>query len=96
MKKKELLNEIMGVPKAIDFWVDNISWIIAGLYKSIEDDGQPEEATVTYLKDGQKLKDISYKGKSNMTGNDFMNLILELSDLNNLRSEEHTSELQSH
>ena len=42
MKKQQLLNEIMGVPKAIDFWVDLFSIIVTGMVKGIVDNEEIE------------------------------------------------------
>ena len=40
MKKRQLINEIMGVPKAVDAWVTHISTIVTILIDDIIDGDQ--------------------------------------------------------
>ena len=51
MKKAQLLNEIMGVPKVLDFWVDYFSYILAGMAKGIVSKDEIEESEITLMKD---------------------------------------------
>ena len=97
MKKKDLLNEIMGVPKAVDFWVDAFSWILAGTAKGIVDnpDGL-DEATTNYVINGENKTGVAYKGVSEIDGDDFMNYTIELmgaSDLKDLLKDQNFQKL---
>lgn len=88
MKKKELLNEIMGVPKAIDFWVDIFSIIITGVIKSVVDNDEIEFSDVNYEDDdGNEVEDTAYRGRTMMDGKEVMNWVMKIagySDIKNL------------
>lgn len=88
MKKKELLNEIMGVPKAIDFWVDIFSIIITGVIKSVVDNDEIEVSDVNYEDDdGNEVEDTAYRGRTMMDGKEVMNWVMKIagySDIKNL------------
>lgn len=79
MKKKELLNEIMGVPKAIDFWVDIFSIIITGVIKSVVDNDEIEFSDVNYEDDdGNEVEDTAYRGRTMMDGKEVMNWVMKI------------------
>ena len=77
MKKKELLNEIMGVPKALTPWINSIvqiiyddslnfdTWDEEGLVQYINDDGEQEEGEVVRMEErfisGKKVMDSLVK-----------------------------------
>jgi hypothetical protein len=49
MNKKELLTEITGVPKAINFWIEQLSTIIADLTEELVEENSFNEVNVEYL-----------------------------------------------
>lgn len=87
MKKKELLNEIMGVPKSIDKWVDMFSYILIGMAKSIVQNKEIEVSEIKYIdpETKEKKEDIAYRGESNMDGKKVMDWILKLSGYSDLK-----------
>jgi hypothetical protein len=74
MKKKQLINEIMGVPKAVDDWVNYMTAISTLLVKDIIKD------------DKWEARDFEYKGESHamysqgtgLEGKDVTKLVLEI------------------
>ena len=76
MKKKQLINEIMGVPKAVDDWVNYITAVSTLLVNEIIEE------------DKWEARDFEYKNKSHamysqgneIKGSDVMKLILEIRD----------------
>lgn len=87
MKKKDLLNEIMGVPKSIDKWVDVFSYILAGMAKGITQKEEIEQSEIGYIdpKTNEKKEDIAYRGKSTMEGKEVMDWTLKLGGYSDLK-----------
>jgi len=80
LKKKQLLNEIMGVPKAVDFWVDYFSLITAGMIKSVIDNDQIEFSDVNYEdENGEQVEDTAYRGRVQMKGKEVTEWVLKIS-----------------
>ena len=61
MKKKELLNEIMGVPKALTPWVNALSQIVFDDVNKMVD--WDEQGPVNYVKDGEEVEGMAYRLK---------------------------------
>ncbi len=78
----------MGVPKAIDFWVDIFSIIITGVIKSVVDNDEIEFSDVNYEDDdGNEVEDTAYRGRTMMDGKEVMNWVMKIagySDIKNL------------
>ncbi len=78
----------MGVPKAIDFWVDIFSIIITGVIKSVVDNDEIEVSDVNYEDDdGNEVEDTAYRGRTMMDGKEVMNWVMKIagySDIKNL------------
>lgn len=86
MKKAQLLNEIMGVPKALDFWVDYFSYILAGMAKGIVSKDEIEESRITYLNnENEEVESVAYRGRAKMEGKEFMGWVLKLGGYENLK-----------
>lgn len=77
----------MGVPKAIDNWVDSLSYIIAGLAKGITQKDEIEESEINYLnpKTGKEETGSAYRGKSRLFGKEVMNWVLKLGGYSDLK-----------
>ena len=87
MKKKDLLNEIMGVPKSIDKWVDVFSYILAGMAKGITQKEEIEESEIGYIdpETKEEKQDVAYRGKSTMEGKEVMEWTLKLGGYSDLK-----------
>lgn len=97
MKKKELLTEIMGVPKAVDFWVDYFTLILMGMTKGVTKSNELEEAPMNY-KDpdtGEEIEDTAYRGHAKMTGQQFMKHVVQISGGNSKSLEDSRSFLNN-
>lgn len=69
----------MGVPKAIDFWVDIFSIIITGVIKSVVDNDEIEFSDVNYEDDdGNEVEDTAYRGRTMMDGKEVMNWVMKI------------------
>ncbi|MFN7656176.1 MAG: hypothetical protein ACK5OW_00135 [bacterium] len=87
MKKKELLKEIMGVPKALNFWVDYFSIILAGMAKSISQSDEMEEAEVTYKNPNNPeeiVEDLANRGYKTMDGKTVMDWVQKIGGYSDL------------
>jgi hypothetical protein len=87
MKKKQLLKEIMGVPKAINFWVDYFSIILAGMAKSISQSDEMEEAEIEYKNPNnfeEIVEGLAYRGSKTMDGKTFMKWVLNIGGYSDL------------
>lgn len=71
----------MGVPKAVDFWVDYFTLILMGMTKDIISSDRIEEIPVDYLdpETGEKVEDMAYRGQTEMTGQEFMKRVIQIS-----------------
>lgn len=86
MKKQQLLNEIMGVPKAIDFWVESLSLVISGMAKGIVDNDEIEESTTNYTNlQGEEVEESAYRGRTEMSGKEFNNWVIKLNGYSDLK-----------
>ena len=72
MKKKELLKEIMGVPKALNPWVNSLSQLIYDDVSKLDD--WDEEGPVSYKnKDGELVEDLAVRmDEKTIKGKDVM------------------------
>ena len=86
MKKKHLLNEIMGVPRAVDFWVENFALVLTGLAKGIIMSDELESSDITYKNaEGEEVNDEAFRGMTGMNGQEFTNYVIQLSDYSSLK-----------
>jgi hypothetical protein len=94
MKKKELLNEIMGVPKAINPLVEYIYQIALDLIDQQSNYGYEDEGQITYKdpKTGEKTEYETYRTIINKNGDEFNELLVKTSGFSNeleyIKSEE--------
>jgi hypothetical protein len=85
MKKKQLLNEIMGVPRVIDYWVEIFSLIITGISKKMIDDGELDQADVDYVdENGEEKTGDAYRYKNLFSGKEFTDLMELAGDYSSL------------
>jgi hypothetical protein len=84
MKKKELLNEIMGVPKALTPWVNALSQVVFDdVNKMVEWD---EQGPVNYIKDGEEVEGMAYRlNKKEISGKDVMESITKNNGFSDLK-----------
>jgi hypothetical protein len=86
MNKKDLLNEIAGVPRVLEEWIDLFSTVV---YNEIIDmsKGWDEEATgqMENPETGEVEDVTAYKSKRTIDGKSVMNKIVELSNSSDLR-----------
>lgn len=77
----------MGVPKAINAWVDTFSYLLAGMAKGITEKDEIEEAEATYTDPdtGEEVEDFSYRGKMKMDGKEVMDWTLKLGGYSDLK-----------
>jgi hypothetical protein len=75
MKKKELLKEIMGVPKALTPWVNSLSKIVFDDVDSLSE--WDESGPITYKnKDGEEVEDVAYRmDEQKISGKKIMELV---------------------
>lgn len=86
MKKIQLLNEIMGIPKAVDFWVDSFSIILAGVAKGLVSKDEIEESEVEYVTpDGEQKVGATYRSRAKMEGKEFMNWVIKMGGYGDLK-----------
>lgn len=88
MKRKELLNEIMGVPKSLDPWVDSFYEIIVEYIESqIENDWEYEgEMSYTDPVTGEIKNDIAKKTDDIMIpGNEMMDLLTQKNGFSDIK-----------
>ena len=88
MKKKELINEIMGVPSVLNTWVDYFSMIVTGMVKSISQSDEMDEAEVNYKNPDnpeEMIKDVAYRGKRSMDGKTVMEWIMKIGGYSDLK-----------
>lgn len=78
MKKKELLKEIMGVPKALTPWVNSLSQLIYDDVSKLDD--WDEEGPVSYKnKDGELVEDLAVRmDKKTIKGKDVMEILARI------------------
>jgi hypothetical protein len=72
MKKRQLINEIMGVPKAIDEWVNYLATVTAILVNEIIEEDKFEGRTFEW-EDGEDHP--MYEGSKKISGRNFMLLM---------------------
>jgi hypothetical protein len=87
MKKKQLINEIMGVPKAVDSWVNHISSMVTILIDDIIDNDQWESKEIPW--EGEEYP--IHRGHAQMRGKEFTNTIVDAfygGDIKNLLNSE--------
>lgn len=76
----------MGVPKALDFWVDMFSIIIAGMAKGLVQGEEVEEADMNFTnKKGESVTANAYRFRANMDGKEFMNWVLKIGGYSDLK-----------
>ena len=64
MKKKYLLNEIMGVPKALHPWVKSFTKIVMDKVRDVVDNSLwDDDGVVVYKVDDEEVSDTAYKAK---------------------------------
>ena len=85
MKKKELLNEIMGVPKALTPWVNSISQIIYDDASTLDE--WDESGPVTYVDDeGEVVEDEAFRMEERfISGKKIMDLLVNINGFNSLK-----------
>ena len=85
MKKKELLNEIMGVPKALTPWVNSISQIIYDDASTLDE--WDESGPVTYVDDeGEEVEDKAFRMEERfISGKKIMDLLVNINGFNSLK-----------
>ena len=75
----------MGVPKAIDFWVDLFSIIVTGMVKGIVDNEEIEFSDIKYEnEDGEEVEDTAYRGRTMLNGKEVMKWVLKIAGHNEL------------
>jgi hypothetical protein len=86
MKKQQLLNEIMGVPKSVDFWVDYFSLILSGMAKGIVNQDEIEEKDMSYpTENGEEVEGKVYRGATKMGGKEFTSWVMKLGGYSDLK-----------
>jgi hypothetical protein len=78
--KKNILNEIMGVPKSIDPWIDSLKNIIIQIVKDEESNGWEQQGEVTYEdpETGEEIVDSIYKTENIFfTGIEVMDMLMK-------------------
>jgi hypothetical protein len=78
--KKKLLNEIMGVPKELDPWVESFTELILGKVKNEIKNGWESEGEITYNdpSTGEEIEDTIYKtDKVEISGDKVMDFIMK-------------------
>ena len=85
MKKKELLKEIMGVPKALTPWVDSLSQLIFNDANKM--DHWDEEGPVHYInKEGEEQEGSAYRlNTREIHGNEVMDFVAKDNGFNDLK-----------
>ena len=84
-KKKELLNEIMGVPKAITPWVNSITQIIYD--DALNFRNWDEEGPVFYIDDdGEKVEGTAVRmDEVEISGKEMMDSLVKVNGFNDLK-----------
>ena len=79
MKKKELLNEVMGVPKALDFWVNAFTLLLTGMAKKIIDAEEIDETDFDWKNPdtGEEVTGKIYRGIAKMNGHQLWIFLLK-------------------
>lgn len=86
MKKSQLLNEIMGIPRSVDFWVDYFSLILSGMAKGIVNLEEIEEKELSYPnEEGEEVEDKVYRGVTKMEGKELTNWVVKLGGYSDLK-----------
>ena len=76
----------MGVPKAVDFWVDYFSLIISGMAKGIVSHDEIEEKDMSYPnEEGEEVEGKIYRGVTKMDGKEFTNWVMKLGGYSDLK-----------
>lgn len=73
MKKKQLINEIMGVPKAVDAWVNHISSITVTLIDDVIENDEWETKEIEW--EGEEYP--IHKGGITMSGKEFFKTVAD-------------------
>lgn len=77
----------MGVPKVIDFWVESMSIILAGMAKGIVDLDEVEYAGITYKNEnGKEVEDTVYRGITILNGKEVNDWVMKLNSLSDIKS----------
>lgn len=77
----------MGVPKAVDFWVDYFSYILAGMAKGIISKDEIEESEVNYINDeGDEVEGVAYRGRTKLEGKQLMDFVLKIGGYTDLKA----------
>ncbi len=85
MKKKELLNEIMGVPKALTPWVNSLSQLIYDDVSKLNE--WDEEGPVSFKdKDGELVEDVAVRmDKQTIKGKEVMESLAKINGFANVK-----------
>lgn len=78
--KKNILNEIMGVPKSIDPWIESLKNIIIQIVKDEESNGWEQQGELTYEdpETGEEIVDSIYKTENIFfTGIELMDMLMK-------------------
>lgn len=77
----------MGVPKAVDFWVDAFSYIVVGIAKGLLDSEEIEETDIDYddPENGEHVVDKAYRLVNQMDGKKVMEWVLKLNNYSDLK-----------
>lgn len=78
--KKNILNEIMGVPKSIDPWIESLKNIIIQIVKDEESNGWEQQGELTYEdpETGEEIVDSIYKTENIFfTGSELMDMLMK-------------------
>ena len=76
----------MGVPRAVDFWVENFALVLTGLAKGIIMSDELESSDITYKNaEGEEVNDEAFRGMTGMNGQEFTNYVIQLSDYSSLK-----------
>ena len=90
MRKSEMINEIMGVPRVLDFWVDKItSIVILGIDQLIEQDSWSKRSGDI---DGELM--TIYTANRVFSGTESLDEIIKLNDVTNLNELVNKKEFQ--
>jgi len=88
MKKKELLNEVMGVPKALDFWVGVFTLLLTGMAKKITEAEEIDETDFDWKNPdtGEEVTGKMYRGIAKLNGKQLMDLLVKMGGGDELRN----------
>lgn len=80
MKNRKILNEVMGVPKELDPWIESFTKLILNEVELELKNGWEEETDFNYTdpKTGEEVEDIAYKSNQvDLKGEDVMDFVMK-------------------